>query len=275
MSVKAYALFLIILVAASTGVYYVSYDLGATDGYEEGFTEGRTTGYETGHEEGYEVGHQTGYTSGNTTGYQYGYLDGSEDGYSSGFTEGYGDGNLDGYQTGFETGYSEGNDSGYETGYSTGEIDGNNSGYVAGYEIGFDWGNISGYDIGYLTGIEDGAGSGYTIRDPTYSEMLNFLGRDKTDDNEYVEDVYVCRHFTADVIRNAFDEGYKSYFVYIGFGNVAHAIVAFNTTSHGWIYVEPQTDDIVEPELGEVYWDRSKYYVPAYNDTITEILVIG
>jgi hypothetical protein len=275
MSAKTYTAFLILLVATSGGVYYVSYDIGITDGYEDGYTFGRTTGYEVGHEDGYNEGHDTGYTSGNSSGYTLGYQSGNLDGNNTGFSTGYEEGSMDGYETGFESGYVEGNDSGYLNGYSSGQIKGNESGYIVGYNLGFDLGNTSGFDYGYLTGLEDGAGSGYTIRNPTYSEVLSFLWRDKTDENVYIDDVYVCRHFTSDVLRHAFEEGFRSYFVYIGFGNLAHALVGFNTTDRGMVYIEPQTDDRVYPVMGEVYWDRSKYHAPPYDDTITEILVIG
>ncbi|MEM2618825.1 MAG: hypothetical protein QXR87_04440 [Candidatus Hadarchaeales archaeon] len=113
-----------------------------------------------------------------------------------------------------------------------------------------------------------GSGGG---RDPTYSEMLDFLGRDRTDDKPYIQGVYVCYHFAAEVGRNADREGLRSAFVIVRFPDVTHALVAFNTTDRGLIFIEPQTDEEMKVEVGKPYWPRHKYLPPDYNDTVLEI----
>lgn len=56
-----------------------------------------------------------------------------------------------------------------------------------------------------------------------------------------------------------------------------HAIVGFNTTDEGMIYVEPQTDEIVKNlEIGKRYW--SECVIPNsdesdYDNTIDYILI--
>ena len=114
-----------------------------------------------------------------------------------------------------------------------------------------------GYDAGYLQGFNE---TGYNIRDPTYQEVVTFIALDQTDKNEYDEDNYYCFHFTADVERNAFEAGYRCGLVYIECALSAHAVVCFNTTDGGLIFVEPQTDEIVEVVIGEFY-DTDEFWV--------------
>jgi len=121
-----------------------------------------------------------------------------------------------------------------------------------GYAEGESEGYQLGYDEGYVQGVEDGAGSGWYIRDPTYDEAIAFINSDKTDENEYTPD-YVCYDFTADFDSSAFQMGYRCGFVYIEFTDSAHAIVCFNTTDMGRIYVEPQNDKIVTIAIGQTY----------------------
>jgi len=121
-----------------------------------------------------------------------------------------------------------------------------------GYAEGESEGYQLGYDEGYVQGVEDGAGSGWYIRDPTYDEAIAFINSDKTDENEYTPD-YVCYDFTADFDSSAFQMGYRCGFVYIEFTDSAHAIVCFNTTDMGLIYVEPQNDKIVTIAIGQTY----------------------
>jgi hypothetical protein len=193
-------------------------------------------------------------------------------GYAS-YNLGYNNGSDASFNTGYDLGYTHGYVAGNISAYELGYTNGNLSGYV----LGFQYGNLTGYDLGYndgyLKGVIDGVGTGYNIRDPTYQEMLDFIALDKTDENEYSEN-YTCFHFTADVKSNAFKEGYRCGFVYILFSDSAHAIVCFNTTDHGLIFIEPQSDEIVTLTIGQPYWDRTKYPPPDYNDTIISFTII-
>ncbi|MEM3673540.1 MAG: hypothetical protein QW468_04890 [Candidatus Bathyarchaeia archaeon] len=149
----------------------------------------------------------------------------------------------------------------YSLGYKNGYFDGNLTGYA------------SGYNDGYTDVVVDGAGAGYNIRNPTYQETLNFIASDKTDENEYSKN-YTCFHFTRDVKSHAFDAGYLCGFVYIEFRDGAHAIVCFNTTDHGIIFIEPQDDEIVTLIIGQPYWNRTKYSPPDYDDTVVSFTII-
>jgi len=121
------------------------------------------------------------------------------------------------------------------------------------YDLGYADGETEGYEGGYLQGIEDATEKGWYLLDPTYDEMDAFLESDQTNQNTYSYPDYVCYDFTADFIANALEAGYRCGFVYIEFDESAHSIVCFNTTDHGLIYIEPQTDAIVTITIGEEY----------------------
>jgi len=123
-----------------------------------------------------------------------------------------------------------------------------NLGYAEGESEGYQLG----YDKGYVQGVEDLTESCWYIRDPTYDEAIAFTNSDKTDENKYTPN-YVCYDFTADFNTNAFQMGYRCGFVYIEFFDSAHAIVYFNTTDGGLIYIEPQSDEIVTLAIGQPY----------------------
>ena len=123
-------------------------------------------------------------------------------------------------------------------------------------------------------------GHGYTIKDPTYNRMMSFIGEDKIDKKRYVEGKYTCSHFAMDVCNNAEEEGFRCAFTIILYAEGGHAIIAFNTIDEGLIYIEPQSDELVEPEIGKSYYQcvipkpGSSREKPDYDDTIEEILVI-
>lgn len=179
-------------------------------------------------------------------------------GFANGRTEGYENGHTEGY----ETGYTEGYDNGHSVGYS--------EGYTTGYENGYD----TGYDFGYDNGIGIGRAHGYNRWNPTYAEMLDFIRRDKTNENEYAENVYTCWDFTADVCRNADTENIRIALVYLLFAEGAHTIVAFDTIDRGLVFIEPQSDERMYPEIGESYWPRPEYLPPDYDDTIVKITIV-
>ena len=209
-----------------------------------GFYLGQTMGEETGYSNGYNDGFASGQVEGETTGYDTGYFEGKNYGWNIGYTYG--------SEAGYETGYDEGTEQGYLTGFEEGE----SSGYYLGYETGF--------SEGFET-------TGWLIRNPTFSEMRNFLREDKTDRLQYQEIYFDCDDFAATLKQNAFDHGYMCYLVYMEFtkGN-GHAIVAFETSDMGLKFVEPQSDKIMEVEIGEHYWDHPV----SYDDTVTTLTLV-
>lgn len=123
-------------------------------------------------------------------------------------------------------------------------------------------------------------GHGYSIKDPTYKEMLSFISSDKTDQRQYVEGEYICLNFAMDVCNSAEEKGIRCAYVSLWYPNEqSHAIIAFNTIDKGLIYIEPQSDELVEPVIGKYFWKcvipKPGYYYekPSYDDTIEKIFV--
>jgi hypothetical protein len=125
------------------------------------------------------------------------------------------------------------------------------------------------------------AGWGYVLRDPSYREMKEFLERDGTSGQDYMESQYTCVDFAADVKANAAKEGIRAAYVIIEFrGGGGHAIVAFDTTDRELIFVEPQFDWEVDLVVGMRYHQCVKpppgqlMAEPDYDDTITRFVVV-
>jgi hypothetical protein len=205
------------------------------------------------------------YSEGETRGYQVGHAEGYEKGYDKGNSVGY-DSGLD---AGFQEGFRIGNVTGYEEGFFIGVYQGNESGYMLGYDVG----RNETYDEAYLKGVKDGAGRGYTIRDPTYGEVTQFLQDDKTDQIEYDPDNFTCINFASRLKTNAFNEGFRCFYVNLKYYyNTGHAIVAFNTTDSGFIFIEPQLDEEVIVERGKSYSALNEFEGPE-DDVIQDIIL--
>jgi len=132
------------------------------------------------------------------------------------------------------------------------EVSGLETQVTESYNQGYSEGHEAGYAEGYVEGMDFVTENGYYIRDPTYAEAVAFVAYDLTDKHEYSDD-YVCYDFTSDFNENAEEQGYRCGFVYMTFSNGAHAIACFNTVDEGLIYIEPQTDEIVTPKIGQTY----------------------
>jgi hypothetical protein len=184
------------------------------------------------------------------------------------------------YAVGEAGGYDSGYSSGHDVGYSSGMQDGYDEGYDLGKEEGYNAGYTSGKTDGYDEGVQAGLGHGYTLRDPTYQEAVTFIEEDKTDANKYIEDTYVCSHFSRDVCNNAEGKGLRCAYVDIRYPDSAHAIVAFDTIDEGLVYFDAITDEKASPVVGKRYYQcvepKPGYYYepPSFDDTIQDILVI-
>jgi hypothetical protein len=109
------------------------------------------------------------------------------------------------------------------------------------------------YQKGYVQGLKDGAETGYDIRDPSYQEVTAFMANDTVHDNVYSSN-YTCWNFASDFATEAFNDGYRCGIVYMTFtDNTAHTIGCFNTPDRGLVFIEPQTDKIVQLAIGQLY----------------------
>jgi len=88
------------------------------------------------------------------------------------------------------------------------------------------------------------------LKNPTFQELKDFILRDLTSRNEFILYKYECRHFATEVDNNADAAGIRCAFVLLCFDRGQHAVVAFDTTDRGLVYIEPQTDARIHPEVG-------------------------
>jgi len=79
----------------------------------------------------------------------------------------------------------------------------------------------------------------------TWKELVKFLEKDHTNWNRYIPNKYDCLDFSVDLVANAGKENIKAWIVAVDFkgSETGHAFVAFVTSDHGVVYVEPQADD--------------------------------
>jgi len=90
----------------------------------------------------------------------------------------------------------------------------------------------------------------------SYNELKAFLAVDRTDEREHIKDVWNCVNFTDTLLENASKFGIIGHFVVVDFGNndaTTHAIAMFNTDK-GFIYIEPQNDKELDPEMFEILY---------------------
>jgi hypothetical protein len=92
----------------------------------------------------------------------------------------------------------------------------------------------------------------YNVRDPTYQEALQFISSDQTNTNQYNE-TYTCINFANDFVKDALNQGYRCGYVIVEFPQENHAMVCFNTSDKGLIFIEPQNDELVTLTTGQPY----------------------
>ncbi len=117
----------------------------------------------------------------------------------------------------------------------------------------------------------------FEMYNPTYSELMDFIRSDGTNRKRYDEETFNCVHYSLEVKNNAESIGMRCGYVTINLsGDYDHAIVAFNTTDRGIIYLEPQSDEVANLEVGKYYWAdcvvirSSRYYYPRDPDDIIQ-----
>ena len=101
----------------------------------------------------------------------------------------------------------------------------------------------------YSSGTYNASG----VSPATEQEVLDFLAQDTTDENSWVEGVYECGHFAADLWWNAYGQGLEACMVWVkhweqGTEQV-HWVVKFHIedeTQNYWFWVDPPSDEIVD-----------------------------
>ena len=109
-----------------------------------------------------------------------------------------------------------------------------------------------------------------TASNPTWSQLRDFLLKDKTDEKAYVPDVYMCGSFARDVHNNAELAGIRAAYVHVELPGADHALNAFKTTDRGLVFIDctgllasqsgpSNCDKIVDVGLGERYVPESLF----------------
>ncbi len=149
-------------------------------------------------------------------------------------------------------------------------------GYEKGYSEAYDKGFGKGYEVGLSYILEDKVGDFVELRNPTHSELREFLAADETNTNQFVSGEYVCYDFVAELVNNAEAAGIRAAYVRIRSKNWAHAIAGFETVDRGLIFIEPQSDKEVTIEIGQPYpwWQAGAASPTEQQSALTEIQII-
>ena len=102
------------------------------------------------------------------------------------------------------------------------------------------------------------------MRDPTYDEAIHFIRSDNTRSLKKIR-------------INAFNLGFRSFLVKVDVKGLDGTIrlFGFDTIDEGMIYFEYQNGNILDIQIGDPYFDRTRYAKPKYDDTITGIQYIS
>ena len=84
-------------------------------------------------------------------------------------------------------------------------------------------------------------------------EVLNFLAQDPTDRNLWIEGVYECGHFAADLWWDAYMQGLEACMVWVKHQKQGveqdHWLVKLriqDETQDYWLWIEPSSDEVVD-----------------------------
>ncbi len=123
--------------------------------------------------------------------------------------------------------------------------------------------------------------TGHVLINPTYTNMLAFIASDNTDKIQYQANKFECWDFAADVINHAASQSIRCAIVMIDLNSTdGHAIVGFNTTDKGMVYIEPQSDELVQLKVGGRFYQQKVtkpgyYYAPPnYDDTVVRFKLV-
>jgi len=110
------------------------------------------------------------------------------------------------------------------------------------------------------------SGDKYHLHDPLWVEVLDFLENNETTD-------------TREIIDSLKNQGIRCALAEIRMGEGEYVLIGFNTLDYGMLYIEPDTNYLVYPEVGLNYFDcvdeQPYEYPEPYDDyIITDILII-
>jgi len=109
-----------------------------------------------------------------------------------------------------------------------------------------------------------------TATNPTWAQLSDFLLSDRTDQNDYVPDVYMCGDFARDVHNNAERAGIRAAYVAVALPSGYQSLNAFQTTDRGLVFIDctgreaslprpSSCDKTVNAGLGKSYVPKSLF----------------
>ena len=100
-------------------------------------------------------------------------------------------------------------------------------------------------------------------RNPTYTDVVNFLKSDKTDEIPYTDE-FSCMEFAATVHNNAEEKGLRCAVAIVEFEDIRHACNVFKTVDRGVVFSDSAgsrqgyypRDSFVKVQIGKPYIPR-------------------
>jgi len=133
------------------------------------------------------------------------------------------------------------------------------------------------------------------LKDPSWSQLLDFLLADDTDSHPYVYPTFVCENFAEMLQSHARSAGWRCAIVtvqlsgypdWFGYGipsNTGHACNAFNTTDRGLVYIDDtrtpragpaNQDKIVDIQVGKEYIPMALFPSPGWHSACLSMGVV-
>jgi len=133
------------------------------------------------------------------------------------------------------------------------------------------------------------------LKDPSWSQLLDFLLADDTDSHPYVYPTFVCEDFAEMLQSHARSAGWRCAIVnvqlsgypdWFGYGipsNTGHACNAFNTPDRGLVYIDDtrtpgagptNQDNIVDIQVGEEYIPMALFPSPGWESASLSMGVV-
>lgn len=90
----------------------------------------------------------------------------------------------------------------------------------------------------------------------TYSQVIDFIQSDDNDTIPYA-DGFNCVDAALRIWRNAYWKGLTAYLIAIQYNeSPGHMVIAFPTNDRGTVIIEPQSDSLIRPRVGQYYGGR-------------------
>lgn len=114
--------------------------------------------------------------------------------------------------------------------------------------------------------------TGFRVIDPSYQEMLTFVGNESVFGNGKSENSIF--NATSDFVNDALNAGYRCGIVLIDFTQATYSVACFNTTDHGLIFVDAGLNMIVRLVIGQHYYVTNNLATSTIDDTVLSYTII-